>query len=49
MGDLSNAFSGTNPEPRTKPVRAEMSLVYEGDGAASHLTEASIVTIESTK
>jgi hypothetical protein len=49
MDDLSNAFSGTNPEPRTKPVYVEMSLVYEGEGAASHLTEASIVTMKSTK
>ena len=40
---------GSRSEPRTKPVRVEASMVYEGEGAASHLTEASIVTIESTK
>ncbi len=49
MDDLSMGFSGNSAEPRTKPVRVEASMVYEGEGAASHLTEASIVTIESTK
>jgi hypothetical protein len=51
MEDLSIGFSGGSAatERRTKPVRVEASMVYEGKGAASHLTDASIVTIESTK
>ena len=50
MDDLTLEMSGEGRSaPRTKPVRVEMSVVYEGEGAASHLTEASILTIESTK
>jgi hypothetical protein len=50
MDDLTMEMSaGNRSQPRTKPVRVEASMVYEGEGAASHLTEASIVTIESTK
>lgn len=50
MDDLTLEMSGGKmSEPRSKPVHVEASMVYEGEGAASHLTEASIVTIESTK
>jgi hypothetical protein len=50
MDDLTLEMSGgRKSEPRTQPVRVEASMVYEGEGAASHLTEASIVTIESSK
>jgi hypothetical protein len=50
MDDISTEMAaGRTSEPRTKEVRVEASMVYEGEGAASHLTEASIVTIESTK
>ncbi len=50
MDDLTMEMSGGGrSEPRTKPVRVAVSMTYEGEGAASHLTEASIVTIESVK
>src|ERR1019366_9291307 len=50
MDDLSMGFGGNgSAELRTKPVRVEASMIYEGEGKASHLTDASIVTIESTK
>jgi hypothetical protein len=50
MDDLAMEMAaGNRSQPRAKPVRVEASMVYEGEGAASHLTEASIVTIESTK
>jgi len=50
MDDITKEMSGGNrSQLRTKPVRVEASMIYEGEGAASHLTEASIVTIESTK
>ena len=47
--DASRGFTGTSAAPRTKPVRVKALLVYDGEGAASHLTDATIISIESTK
>jgi hypothetical protein len=47
--DASLGLSGISAVPRTKPVRVKALLAYEGEGAASHLTDATIVSIESTK
>jgi hypothetical protein len=47
--DASTGFTGTSPAPRTKPVRVKALLLYNGKGAASHLTDATILSIESTK
>jgi hypothetical protein len=49
LDDASTGLNGRTAAPRTKPVRVTALLVYEGEGAASHLTDASIVSIESTK
>lgn len=49
LDDASTGLNGRTAAPRTKPVRLTALLVYEGEGAASHLTDASIVSIESTK
>jgi hypothetical protein len=50
IGDITMEMAGgRKSDPRTKPVRVEASMVYEGEGAASRLTDASIVMIESTK
>jgi hypothetical protein len=49
LADAAGGMNGVNPVPRTKPVRIKALLIYEGDGAASHLADASIMTIESMK
>jgi hypothetical protein len=49
LADASLGFAGRAPDSRTKPARVGVRLVYEGEGAASHLTEAIITQIESTK
>ena len=49
MDDASLGLNGRVAAKRTKPVRITALMVYEGEGAASHLTDASIVSIESTK
>src|SRR5207248_2024863 len=49
LADAAEGMNGRTAEPRTKPVRIKALLVYEGDDAASHLIDASITTIESTK
>jgi hypothetical protein len=49
LDDSALIMTGKLPDPRTKPARVGARLVYEGEGAASHLTEAIITHIESTK
>jgi hypothetical protein len=49
VSDAAEGMNGSNPAPRTKPVRIKALLIYDGDGEASHLIDASITTIESTK
>jgi hypothetical protein len=49
VADGSSGFGGKSTLPRTKPVRLEASLIYEKDGEAWRLTEATISHIESTK
>ena len=49
LDDVSLAMNGKQAAPRTKPVSIKALLVYEGEGAASHLADATIVSIESTK
>ena len=47
--DSALVMSGHAPDRRPKPARVDTKLVYEGEGVASHLTEAIITHIESTK
>lgn len=47
--DSSMGMTGHDYPKRTKPARLEVKLVYEGEGTASHLTEAFIIHIESSK
>jgi hypothetical protein len=49
IDDSSRAMNGILPETHSKPVRVKARLVYVTDGAAPHLTDATIISIESTK
>jgi hypothetical protein len=49
IDDSSRAMNGIMPETHTKPCRIKALLVYVTDGAAPHLTDATIISIESTK
>jgi hypothetical protein len=49
IDDSSRAMNGILPETRGKPVRVKARLVYVTDGAVPHLTDATIISIESTK
>src|SRR3954470_12801616 len=49
LDDGSYILNGHTPAPRTKPVRAEATLIYAKDGAAWKLGDAFIRHIESVK
>jgi len=47
--DASAGLGGQVAYPRTKPVRVEAALTYAGDGKDRHLTEVTIVNIDTIK
>jgi hypothetical protein len=49
LDDSSLVMVGMAPDKRTKPARILARLAYVTDGAGPHLTEASIISIESAK
>jgi hypothetical protein len=49
LDDSSRGLNGILPETHSKPVRIKVRLVYVTDGAVPHLTDATIISIESTK
>jgi hypothetical protein len=49
MPDASIGLIGKDAEPRTKPVRVNMTLSYARYGGEWHLTDATITQMESTK
>jgi hypothetical protein len=49
IDDTALVMIGQRPNQHPKPARVEAMLVYEGEGVSSHLTDATIKHIESTK
>ncbi|HEX3071628.1 MAG TPA: hypothetical protein VHX14_23905 [Thermoanaerobaculia bacterium] len=49
LDDSSLILRGIQPDKRTKPVRIEARLVYVTDGATTQLSDATIISIASTK
>lgn len=49
IDDLGQMMSGGNPKARTKPARADATLMYSKDGAAWKLTDAFITHIATAK
>lgn len=49
LADAAEGMNGRNAPRRTQPVRVKARMIYENEAVGSHLTDASIISIESTK
>jgi hypothetical protein len=49
LDDLALGMNGQTAKPRSKPGRAEATLIYAKDGTGWDLTDAFLTHIESVK